>query len=81
MHSVKNKDMEAYRIAQAVNIPQEELTKWTNSPLTKALIKKINEYNKKNESKLDMPSIVIAVQWDTNTEYNNAIIHFAVVPH
>lgn len=73
--------MEAFRTAQAISIPQEELTKWLKSPLTKALMKQINKYNNwKNESKLDMPSIFIAAQWDTSTEYNNAIIHFAVMP-
>ncbi len=44
-------------------------------------MRNVNEYNKKYESKLDMPSIFIAAQWDTSTEYDNAIIHFAVVPH
>ena len=72
--------MEAFRTAQAISIPQEELTKWLKSPLTKALMKQVNEYNKKNESKLDMPAIFIAAQWDAGTEYNNAIIHFAVMP-
>lgn len=73
--------MSIVRLAQPVSIPQEELTKWLKSPLTKALMKQVNEYNKKNESKLDMPSIFIAAQWDTSTEHDNAIIHFAVVPH
>ena len=73
--------MEAFRTFQAVGIPQEELTKWLKSPLTKALMRTVNEYNKKNESKLDMPSVFIAAQWDTSTEYDNAIIHFAVMPH
>jgi hypothetical protein len=73
--------METFRTAQAISIPQEELTKWLKSPLTKALMRNINEYNKKNKSKLDMPSVFIAAQWDTSTEYDNAIIHFAVVPH
>lgn len=73
--------MEAFRTAQAVGISQEELKKWIKNPLTKALMKDINEYNKKNESKLDMPSIFIAAQWDTSTEYDSAIIHFAVMPH
>ena len=73
--------MEAFRTAQAISIPQEELTKWLESPLTKALMRNINEYNKKNESKLDMPSIFIGAQWDTSTEYDIAIIHFAVMPH
>jgi hypothetical protein len=73
--------METYKTALAVGIPQEELAKWLKSPLTKALMRNINEYNKKYESKLDMPSIFIAAQWDTSTEYDNAIIHFAVMPH
>lgn len=73
--------MEAFKIAQAVSISQEELTKWLNSPLTKALMRHINEYNKKNESKLDMPFIFIGAQWDTSTGDDNAIIHFAVMPH
>ena len=73
--------MEAFRTAQAISIPQEELTKWLISPLTKTLMRIVNEYNKKNESKLGMPSIFIAAQWDTSTEYDNAIIHFAVMPH
>ena len=73
--------MEAFRTFQAVGISQEELTKWLKSPLTKALMRTVNEYNKNNESKLDMPSIFIAAQWDTSTEYDNAIIHFAVMPH
>lgn len=73
--------MEAFRTFQAVGIPQEELAKWLKSPLTKALMRTVNEYNKKNESRLDMPSVFIAAQWDTNTEYDNAIIHFAVMPH
>lgn len=73
--------MEAFRTRQEVSIPQEELEKWIKSPLTKALMRKVNEYNKKSESKLDMPSIFIAAQWDTSTEFDNAIIHFAVMPH
>lgn len=73
--------METFRTAQAISIPQEELTKWLKSLLTKALMRNITEYNKKNESKLDMPSIFIAAQWDTSTEYDNAIIHFVVMPH
>ena len=85
MHPVNNtqliKDMEVYRTAQAVSISQEELTRWLKSPLTKALMRAVSEYNKKNESKVDVPSIFIAAQWDTSTEYDNAIIHFAVVPH
>ena len=73
--------MEAFRKSQAVDISQEEVTKWLKSPLTKALMRNVNEYNEKNKSKLDMPSIFIAAQWDTSTEYDNAIIHFAVMPH
>ena len=73
--------MEAFRTTQAVVISKEELTKWLESPLTKALMRNVNEYNKKNESKIDMPSIFIATQWDNSTECDNAIIHFAVMPH
>ena len=73
--------MEAFRTRQEVSIPQEELEKWIKSPLTETLMKNVNEYNKKNESKLDMPSIFIAAQWDTSTKHNKAIIHFAVMPH
>lgn len=73
--------METVRMAQVVGIPQEELTKWLKNPLTKALMRNVNEYNKKYESKLDMPFIFIAAQWDTSTECDNAIIHFAVMPH